>query len=678
MWRIQPAVLASVIVMAIAAPPAAYGGSCNFSEPAAASCISPRVIAGGPGQHVVMMDAQSAGGTGTICGVAVGHIVYFEVTPEVNGPITVSTCHPATAYDTVLGVYIPGELCELSQEVACNDDTLGDDCPANCTGRASRVTFDATAGQRYVILVGAYNNNPQNCPVCLGLIVTIGEPCGEPPTNFICQVARQLPGELGTYEVLIDNRDAPSFPEDWSCSHVGHNLWFTFTASTSGRATFTTCHPNTRFDTVVRVLRGQCGGMMVEEACNDDSSDPACSNACGPSRASTVSFQVTAGQQYFIEVGAYNDNATGCELCLGATLILENPCLDDVSPPVAEITSPADFGCVCQSVSILGSAYDADDNLESFAIDYRPANNPNWTQIAYGLTPVNNGLLAEWDTSGLSEGYFLLRLTVADYCHQANTAVRLVRVDRAPSTVQISFPAANQIVGGNVCINGTANDGVCPVGYRVEYAPAGSGQFIPVDPLHPSYSGGVINSQLAAWDTIGLGLPDGSYDLRVVGATDCGALEDLRIVTVDNTAPVAVITAPISCSSVTGIVQVHGTASDTNLAGWVLSYTGGDAHGWVSIATGNVPMINDLLANWDTTALRPCAYTLRLVVTDKATVNCNGALHNQTEYTISTEVGIHGDFDYDNDGDVDMDDFGIFQRCAGGPAILADPSCRGL
>ncbi|MEW6250784.1 MAG: hypothetical protein AB1716_09060, partial [Planctomycetota bacterium] len=138
-------------------------------------------------------------------------------------------------------------------------------------------------------------------------------------------------------------------------------------------------------------------------------------------------------------------------------------------------------------------------------------------------------------------------------------------------------------------------------------------------------------------------------------------------IVVDNTAPIATLSGALTCASVSGVVQITGTATDANLAGWTLQYTGGDAHGWVTIASGNTPVNNGLLANWNTAGLRKCAYTLRLVVSDKAGVNCSGFPHT-TEYYASVGVGWYIVGDMNCDGLVDFNDINPFVACltAGG------------
>jgi hypothetical protein len=625
------------------------------------------------------MDASAATGVTTYCGMTVGHTVWFQVTPTLPGPVTISTCHPATTYDTVLEVWSGGDAeCNLMDDVDCNDDTIAPECANGCNGSGSRVTFNAHAGVSYRFAVGSYNQNSAGCTLCLGVIVSIGQPCGEAPTNIVCQSARELPGAPGVHRVEIDAQDALSASENWSCSSgVGRNVWFRFLSEVTGVARFSTCHPTTAYDTVVRTLQGVCSGFMVERGCNDDSATPECTNFCGTYRSSAVSFAVNAGEEYFLEVGAYGNNAVGCDLCLGATLTIVDQCDVDTTPPIAVISSPlswpAPSGVACDSVAVQGSAYDPDGTFAGYVVEYLPVNGDTWIRIYIDSIPVVNGNLlggGTWNTAGLSQGWYFLRLSATNVCGRVSSVVAWLFVDKQYDDASIRSPANGAVLGGSVCVDGTVWDENARVAdsYTVRYAALPAGAFNPVDPAHPTYAGTVLNDPLASWNTRA-GIPDGNYRLRLDATDQCGhsATPQTRDVVIDNTTPIAVITSPTSCSNVVGQVDIRGTASDTHLDGWALYFTGGDAHAWVTIASGTMQVINGLLGQWSTAGLRPCAYTLRLVVTDKSVLDCNGALRNQSEYLVSVIVGAHGDFDADNDGDVDLFDFFFFEDAFTGP-----------
>lgn len=309
-------------------------------------------------------------------------------------------------------------------------------------------------------------------------------------------------------------------------------------------------------------------------------------------------------------------------------------CADD-TPPTVTMTAPAPESCACGVVQVTGTVADSDGDYDGDTLEYRRTDQPNWTLI--GSNPnERSGVLYNWNTAGLPAGLYFLRLTANNACGLSNTAVTIVYIDREFSPIDLRAPQNGNIVAGTACFDGTVWDR-CFDHYVVEYQPSGGGPFNPVDPNNPVYNSAVINDPLAQWNTSGR--PDGNYNVRVTAEDICGNTDaESRVVTVDNTVPVADITAPGECACYEGVVQVTGTANDANLAGWSLSYTGGDAHNWVVIASGNSPVINGVLANWNTNGLRPCAYTLRLTVADKASINCSGDPHVREEY-ISLNVG---------------------------------------
>jgi hypothetical protein len=341
-------------------------------------------------------------------------------------------------------------------------------------------------------------------------------------------------------------------------------------------------------------------------------------------------------------------------------------CFDDETPPVAELHAPPPATCVCDPVTIIGTADDA--NFDHYVLEYRRVAEATWHLIQLGTAPIVSDLLGVWNAAGLTQGHYLIRLTVRDACGHSETAVNMVWLGTTFDNLTVREPDNGDILGGRVCVDGTAWDNYCFDEYYVEYQPAGGSGWNAVDPLHPVYTTTVINDPIAYWETIDLSLSDGDYLVRAWARDDCGNTDtEIREVVVDNTWPDAEITNPEACEYVEGAVNVIGTAFDANLASWTLQYTGGDAPGWVTINTGTTSVVNDLLGVWNTTSLRPCAYTLRLLVTDQAVINCNNAIHHWSEYTVSVNVGACGDFDVDDDGDVDLYDYSWFERDFTGP-----------
>lgn len=304
----------------------------------------------------------------------------------------------------------------------------------------------------------------------------------------------------------------------------------------------------------------------------------------------------------------------------------------DSTPPIAEITSPAALGCHCNGGSVIGSAYDPDDGIVSFQLHRRAPGVSPWTLIRSSTTEVIDGELGPWTTAAAA-GYYYLRLTVTNDCGLVSTAMQLVYLDKQAPGIEVRSPAEGAILGGGVCLDGTVLD-QCGGSMAVEYQPVGGGAYLPVTWTSAPW---VINDLFASWNTLA-GIADGDYFLRTTATDGCGNASTVtRRVTIDNTAPVAVITSPVNCDFVSGNVAILGTASDAHLSHWYLEWTGGDNPNWTLINHSPLSVVGGALGNWNTAGLRACAYTLRLRAYDTAVVSCNDP--HVTEFYLTVDVG---------------------------------------
>jgi len=98
-------------------------------------------------------------------------------------------------------------------------------------------------------------------------------------------------------------------------------------------------------------------------------------------------------------------------------------------PPVAVISHPPADARVQGIVDILGSLNAATGTLKSGRVDYGVGENPSeWVSIRENITaPVQDGLLARWDTSGLS-GVYTLRVAATDEEEDTAFATRQVKL----------------------------------------------------------------------------------------------------------------------------------------------------------------------------------------------------------------------------------------------------------
>jgi hypothetical protein len=136
-------------------------------------------------------------------------------------------------------------------------------------------------------------------------------------------------------------------------------------------------------------------------------------------------------------------------------LALAPPALSGSDPETAadpavevEISSPPVFAPVRGTVNLLGTAAGADFSL--FRIQVGQGLNPlAWFQVGENQTePVEAGVLAAWDTSGLN-GLYTVQLQVVRTDQRVDTAFIQLSVDNSAPQVTIQAPLAGPAVTPN-------------------------------------------------------------------------------------------------------------------------------------------------------------------------------------------------------------------------------------
>jgi hypothetical protein len=327
----------------------------------------------------------------------------------------------------------------------------------------------------------------------------------------------------------------------------------------------------------------------------------------------------------------------------------------DGTAPVVTITSPSADSCVCNNPVITGVQCDSDGTLVQRRVQYSTSPNGPWTDILVGINSVcSTGALATWDTTLLGSGQYCIRASATNAEGDESEFLTRVFLDKGAPATALRAPVMDSFYSVTVCFDGTVDDGGCsnPT-YRMLWRPFAGPTFAPVDAAFPTYTGTVINDPLASnWNVSGLA--DGVYVIRFNANDTCGntSANIERRVTVDNTRPTANINSPTACEDVGGVVRITGTAFDANINAWSLQFVGGLFTTWQPLASGTSNITAGTLALWNTAALPPCAYALRLVVTDRASVGCSGTLQS-TEFIRTVSVAQGGqcdDIDFNNDG----------------------------
>ncbi|MEM9379702.1 MAG: LamG domain-containing protein [Planctomycetota bacterium] len=194
--------------------------------------------------------------------------VWFTFTAPTSDLYVFETCGAAVA-DTVLEV-LEG-TCASNTVVACNDD--------GCFLNNSTAVL-TTAGNNYLIRIAGFNGAQG--------IGTLEIRLSSVPNDECFQA---LPVTVGT--TSFDNIGASTSDPPFTCEPFEGeaDIWYTFTAPTSGFYDFDLC--NSSYDTVLEVFDGVCTQTVL--ACSDD--------ACDVQSAVTV--QVVAGQDYQVRIGGW-------------------------------------------------------------------------------------------------------------------------------------------------------------------------------------------------------------------------------------------------------------------------------------------------------------------------------------------------------------------------------------
>lgn len=249
----------------------------TLDENGSDSCDTPRAVGFG---SLVGCNEDATTDQPSGC-VNSGKDIWYRMLIDCTGWYQVDT--EGSNFDTVLSLYsgidCPGTLIE------CDDD--------DGAGNSSLIQFFGVKGQFVKIRVAGFGVSPASGTFLLN--TTRLEPFNNACAGAIAVSEGDHP--FGTCLATTDG-----FSES-TCNFFGdpqisQDVWFTYTASCSGTATFSLCGSD--YDTEIAVYAGaDCpAAVEIPLACNDD--------FCGSS--SSVTFNVSAGQSYKVRVGGFGTN----------------------------------------------------------------------------------------------------------------------------------------------------------------------------------------------------------------------------------------------------------------------------------------------------------------------------------------------------------------------------------
>ena len=291
------------------------------------------------------------------------------------------------------------------------------------------------------------------------------------------------------------------------------------------------------------------------------------------------------------------DNAGNVEPLQTATVRI------DTTLPAGALTAPADGAHVNGPVAVTAAASDVPSGVASVEFLVRPNGSGSFTSISTDTTAPYD---ASWDSTTAPEGNAELKVVVVDDAGQSVTsAIRTVVVDNPPVPT-LDDPGANVL--GMVTLTASSQPDTTQVVF--ERSPAGAGTWtqIATDATAPF---------TADFDTSGV--PDGSYDLRVV-ATDGGSFSgtsSLRTSRVDNTAPAIIVSDPADGAVVGGPnVRFAALAADSGsgIASVLFEQRPAGGGAFTTVGTDTTAPYE---TSWDTTGLSG-SFELRAHATDAA------------------------------------------------------------
>jgi subtilisin family serine protease len=254
--------------------------------------------------------------------------------------------------------------------------------------------------------------------------------------------------------------------------------------------------------------------------------------------------RTAAGGAHVLTARAY-DAAGNVGSSAGVTVHVDN------ALPSGALTAPAPGAYLRGTVQLTATA--SDNEAVASVLFYRaPA-----TWLGEDTTAPYS---ASWDTTGTADGNYSIRLEVRDRAGNAFNEVVEVRIDNTPPTSSITSPQQGAHVRGTVQVTASVTDQAVA---RVEFY---DGQTLIGADTTPPFA--------VSWNTASLAAGTHALSTRVYDVAGNQGVSAAVAVTVDNTVPLASLTAPAQGALLRGSVHVSAAVSDEQVIAKVEFYDG--------------------------------------------------------------------------------------------------------
>ncbi|MRR16957.1 MAG: hypothetical protein EG826_10920, partial [Deltaproteobacteria bacterium] len=283
----------------------------------------------------------------------------------------------------------------------------------------------------------------------------------------------------------------------------------------------------------------------------------------------------------------------------------------DMMPPTVRIGSPVDGARINGLLDIKGTAFSSDDFKEYRVSIGRGAAPASWNVVRTSPVPEMFGSLAQWDTIGLPDGVYAVKLEGEDISGNAGTYQISVHVDNTPPPATVLLGAAPN--GSNATLTwqaGTASDLEGYLLFR-------NGQL--------ANAAGVVVGNLKPYLITGTtyvdkSLPDGKIKYYVVAmdqAGNAGDQSNTLEVMIDIHPPHITITEPLNLMKFQNKTLLRGESPDLDIANVEYQYKKATDVTWQTL--GNAIIKIPFVTYIDPVALGLTYgdYNVRAVATDK-------------------------------------------------------------
>jgi hypothetical protein len=190
-------------------------------------------------------------------------------------------------FNTTLGVFTGSGVAALT-EVASNDDFS--------EGHTSLVLFHAVSGTTYYLQVGSFTTGQAPPPTGSIVLSWVAGPANDDLANAT-DLGNAASGSVTGTNVNATTESRETFPVDVP---VTSTVWWRWQAPSTGSFVFDT--EGSQIDSVLGIYTGN-GYPLSPVTSNDDVGNGDTTSAAG--------FHAVVGTTYFIQVGSFNDTATG-------------------------------------------------------------------------------------------------------------------------------------------------------------------------------------------------------------------------------------------------------------------------------------------------------------------------------------------------------------------------------